>query len=96
VPLLAPCDDSRPSRAHTDPPARKRDGASKKQGNILWLSKQTGTRTREAVLELWTHRFGWELQLLVDGEFLRSHVCRTQDEVLDTIEGGCQHPRGRR
>jgi hypothetical protein len=34
--------------------------------------------------ELWTHRFGWELQLIIDGEFQRSQVCRTQDEVLDT------------
>jgi hypothetical protein len=38
--------------------------------------EQTGSRTREAVLEEWNHRFGWELQLMVDGELVRSHKRR--------------------
>jgi hypothetical protein len=39
------------------------------------------------VCELWSHEFGWELRLVVDGgELTRSQVCRSQDEVLDVTE----------
>jgi hypothetical protein len=39
------------------------------------------------VCELWSHEFGWELRLVVDGgELIRSQVCRSQDEVLDVTE----------
>ena len=27
-----------------------------------------------------------KLQLLIDGDFQRSQVCRTQDDVLDTVD----------
>ena len=32
------------------------------------------------------HQFRWELQLILDGEFERSQVCRTQDDVFGTVE----------
>jgi hypothetical protein len=44
-------------------------------------------RSRQAVCELWSHQLGWELRLVVDGgDFRRSEVCRSQDEVLDVTE----------
>jgi hypothetical protein len=43
-----------------------------------------GRRTAECVL--WTHQLGWELRLVSGSDLLRSQVCRTQDEVLDTYE----------
>jgi hypothetical protein len=39
---------------------------------------------RTAQCVLYTHRFGWELCLLGEHAFPRSHVCRTIDEVSDT------------
>lgn len=62
------------------------DGVPKKQADFLRLRKEKNGRELVAVAELWTHRFGWELQLILDGEFQRSQVCRSQDEVLDTVD----------
>lgn len=39
---------------------------------------------RTAQCVLYTHRLGWELCLLGEHAFPRSHVCRTADEVTDT------------
>jgi hypothetical protein len=33
-----------------------------------------------------THQFGDEPRLEVKGELAQSHVCRTDDEILDTQE----------
>ena len=39
-------------------------------------------QSREAVLELWSHEFGWELRLVIDGGDLRSsQVVRSNDEA---------------
>jgi hypothetical protein len=35
---------------------------------------------------LWLVQLGWELRLLVEDDFQRSHVCRSQDEVFDTMD----------
>ena len=51
------------------------------------LHKSVCGKAREAVCELWSHQFGWELRLMIDGGILqRSQVCRSNDEVLDTQE----------
>ena len=51
------------------------------------LHKSVCGKAREAVCELWSHQFGWELRLVIDGGILqRSHVCRSTEEVLDTEE----------
>jgi hypothetical protein len=36
--------------------------------------------------ELWSHQFGWETRLLVDGEFQSSDVCRDQEQVFSQME----------
>ena len=33
-----------------------------------------------------SHELGWELRLEIDGDLQRSAVCRSQDEILDTME----------
>jgi hypothetical protein len=43
---------------------------------------QRSLRTAQCVL--YTHRAGWELCLVGEHGFPRSHVCRTVDEVFDT------------
>jgi hypothetical protein len=50
------------------------------------LRKMTGAAGREAVCQLFSHQFGWELGLTVAGELLRSEVCRSQDDVLRVCE----------
>ena len=59
----------------TGPPVKHSDG---------WrLEKTIAGRQRHAVCELWVHPLGFELRLVTDGgEFQRSQVCRSQDEVL--------------
>ena len=50
-------------------------------------TKQICGRSRQAVCELWSHQFGWELRLVIDGgELTRSQVVRSNDEILDTQE----------
>lgn len=45
---------------------------------------QKGSRT--VVCELFTHPFGHELRITLDGELAISQVCRTESDVLDTLE----------
>jgi hypothetical protein len=52
-------------------------------GEIFILNKDN----RTARCHLQTHQLGWELRLEVDGELVRSQVCRDQEEVLSTGEG---------
>lgn len=58
-------------------------GQAAKQGDTFRMAKDE----HRAVCELWSHQFGWELKLLVDGELRRSQVCREQDIVFATFEG---------
>ena len=54
-------------------------------GNAWTLHKSVCCKAREAVCELWSHQFGWELRLVIDGGILRrSQVCRSNDEILDS------------
>jgi hypothetical protein len=47
------------------------------------LRKEKAGAPRAATCELQTSVFGWEVRLFVDGEFLRSQICRSADEFLD-------------
>jgi len=63
------------------------DGTPAPLGAGWRLHKSICGRSRQAVCELWSHQLGWELRLVVDGgDFRRSQVCRSQDEVLHVTE----------
>jgi hypothetical protein len=61
-------------------------GTPIKGGNMWTVRKAEGNTAHVAVCELWTHIFGWELRLLVDGDLQRSQVCRSFHEWLDTAD----------
>ena len=58
-----------------------------------------GDHTLSAVCEVWSHEFGWELRLMIDGHGLQmSSVARSANEMTDTADkwlaalaerGGC-------
>ena len=51
------------------------------------VTKSKGDCVLSAVCETWSHQFGWELQLMVDGYGLqRSSVVRSAREMITTIE----------
>ena len=51
------------------------------------VTKQKGERTATAVCEVWSHPFGWELRLEVDGRGLQmSSIVRSYAKVLETAE----------
>ena len=61
-------------------------GEPKAVGDMFRLHKDRCGRQLEAACRLMTHQLGWELRLEIAGSLLRSQVCRTQDEVLDTSQ----------
>ena len=48
--------------------------------------KTRGDRAFNGVCRLMSHELGWELRLEIDDDLQRSAVCRSQDEILDTME----------
>lgn len=60
------------------------DGQAIKQGDAIRMRKVIAGQDRHAVCGLWSHQLGWELRLFVDGEWHRSKVCRSQEEVFTT------------
>lgn len=64
-----------------DPVLKKYDFYSGPQplGDMWTLTRDTLTLR----CALSTHRLGWELRLTAGANFLRSHVCRSQQEVFD-------------
>jgi len=62
----------------TGPPVKRSDG---------WrLEKTIAGRPRHAVCELWVRSSRFELRLVTDGgEFQRSQVCRSKDEMLTVV-----------
>jgi hypothetical protein len=64
---------------------------------LFALSKHDRAHARCA---LWSHQFGWELRLTVNGSLVRSQVSRVFAEVVDAAEEwqramrdeGCQLP----
>ena len=61
-------------------------GEPKNLGDSFRLHKDRCGQQLEAACRLVTHALGWELRLEVAGSLQRSHVCRSQDEVLDVSE----------
>jgi hypothetical protein len=55
--------------------------------DIFRLTKQKSSETLCAVCELWTHPFGWELRLSIDGHGLQmSSVVRSAGEMTKTAD----------
>jgi hypothetical protein len=54
-------------------PVRLRDAWTMRKGDKV------------ARCELWSHHFGWELRLMTT-DLLRSQVCRSSEEILNTHE----------
>jgi hypothetical protein len=55
--------------------------------DIFRLTKQKSGGTLCAVCELWTHSFGWELRLTIDGRGLQmSSVVRSAGEMTKTAD----------
>jgi hypothetical protein len=51
------------------------------------LTKQKGTDSLSAVCEVWSHEFGWELRLVIDGHGLQmSSVVRSAEEMVATSD----------
>jgi hypothetical protein len=50
----------------------------------MWTVTKNG---RTAACSLATHVLGWELRILLDGELIRSEVCKTEPGVFDTSDG---------
>jgi hypothetical protein len=50
------------------------------------VSKTRGDKTLSAICKLWTHAFGWEVRLEINGDLQRSEVFRFQDDVLTGAE----------
>jgi hypothetical protein len=50
------------------------------------LRFRSANGVQRAACQLWSHQFGWELWITIDGELHRSQVCRSQEEVLDMID----------
>lgn len=55
-------------------------------GDCFRLTKTKNGRQLKAVCRLFSHLFGWELRLEVNGELQRSEVCRSEDQVFSTFE----------
>ena len=62
------------------------DGNPTNLGDVFRLHKSRCSRPLEAVCQLFSHQFGWELRLDVAGSLQRSQVCRSQDDVLNTAD----------
>jgi hypothetical protein len=45
-----------------------------------------GSRDANVWCDLWSHPLGWEVRLFAAGQLVQSRVCRTQEEVLTTME----------
>ena len=63
-----------------------RYGEAKELGHLFRVQKTRGDRAFNGVCRLMSHELGWELRPEIDGDLQRSAVCRSQDEILDTIE----------
>ncbi len=72
-------DESRPA----EPPALPRYDYYKGPQSLgdVWTLTKGSLKLRCALA---THRLGWELRLTAGANRLRSHVCRSRQEVADT------------
>jgi hypothetical protein len=68
------------------------DGRRNAWPNSFRVRKAAGSRW----CDLWSHPLGWEVRLFAAGQVVQSRVCRTQDEVLTTMEVWKGEHTGRR
>ena len=59
------------------------NGDPEKLRELFSLSKSDRAHAR---CTLWSHQFGWELRLTVNGSLVRSQVSRVVAEILDAAE----------
>jgi len=63
------------------------NGPPERLSDAFHLTKQKGERAATAVCEVWSHPFGWELRLKVDGRGLQmSSVVKSAGEMIETAE----------
>ncbi len=63
------------------------NGDPEKLSNAFRLTKFKGERVLTATCEVWSHQFGWELRLTIDGRGLQmSSVARTPAESTARIQ----------
>jgi hypothetical protein len=63
------------------------NGQPERVPDAFRLTKPKGADTLSGVSELWTHPFGWELRLQVDGHGLQmSSVVRSAPETVQSVE----------
>jgi hypothetical protein len=73
--------------ASTMPRRGAETGDPLSEGELFRLHNGRCGRQLQATCELWTHRFGWELRLIVsDGRLARSELCRSRDAVRQVSE----------
>jgi hypothetical protein len=58
------------------------DGVPKELG-MWWTLRKNA---HEAICRMFSHALGWELRLDVDGQMMRTAVCRSQEDVLDASQ----------
>jgi hypothetical protein len=62
------------------------DGAPTRLEDRFTLRKTRERTSHEARCQVWTHQFGWELRLEVNGDLLRSQVCRSPAAMTETAD----------
>jgi hypothetical protein len=63
------------------------NGPPERLPDAFTLSKRKGDATLNAACETWTHPFGWELRLMIEGHGLQmSSVVRSAEEMLATVD----------
>ena len=50
------------------------------------LTKVKGEQTLTAVCQVWAVELGWDLRLFIDGDLVKSQVCRSGGEMVDRAE----------
>ena len=75
---------SRPHVRH--PPTRTLERPADTPGDLFRLSTTRGDKQLQAVCQLCTNNFGWEIRLDINGDLQRSEVFRSRDEVLTAAE----------
>src|SRR4051812_2140971 len=62
------------------------NGRPERYPDAFTLRKRKDARTLTAVCEVWSHQFGWELRLQIDGRGLQmSSVVRSVESIAETV-----------
>jgi hypothetical protein len=68
----------------TRPTVREWSGEPIKCGDLFTLRSTTVLGEHVAVCQLWTHRLGLELRLLIDDALSRFQICRTDEACWES------------